>query len=139
MIDVAHKSLSAERTRALLRKLRDLNLSAGPIAVTSRASVEILGCTSTDVPAERGVRYRMLAADGGEATLEIRGRGDVLEISLLDAACDPLHLFVPVTCDRAGRACARALGARVDPETTEARALEHFLRRIVRSMFAARS
>jgi len=138
MIDLAQKSLSAERTRALLRKLRDLNLRSGPISVTSRKQVALAGCTSMDVPAETGVRYRMLSAEHGEQTLEIRGRQGELEISLSGAASIPRRLLVPVACDRIGRACARALGARLDPETSAAREVEHFLRRIVRSIHAPR-
>jgi hypothetical protein len=43
-------------------------------------------------------------------------------------------LSVPVSCDRFGRACARAIGARVAPESTNERELEHFLRRVVRAL-----
>src|SRR5580765_2058466 len=46
MLDLAHRHLSEEKTRALLRKLRDLNLSAGPIALSSHALVAIAGCVS---------------------------------------------------------------------------------------------
>jgi hypothetical protein len=138
MIDLSHRVLAQDQTRALLRKLRDLNLTAGPIAVTSWARVALAGCTSTDVPAENGVRYRMRLADGSDGTLEIQGRPEGLEISLLGRGegSTERRLLVSVTCDRAGRACARQLGARVAPETRDPRALEHFLRRIVRSIFA---
>src|SRR5260221_8508702 len=72
MTDLSPRILSQDKTRALLRKLRDLNLPAGPIAVTSRARVALAGCTSTDVPAENGVRYRTRLADGTDGTLEIQ-------------------------------------------------------------------
>jgi hypothetical protein len=39
--------------------------------------------------------------------------------------------------DREGRAFARELGARVSPETCDRRELEHFLRRVVRTLFRA--
>ena len=138
MIDLSHRILPQEKSRALLRKLRDLNLTAGPIAVTSSARVAFAGCTSTDVPAENGVRYRVHLADGSENTLEIQGRPEGLEISLCGrgAGSKERRLLVAVTCDRTGRACARQLGARVAPETRDPRELEHFLRRIVRSIFA---
>jgi hypothetical protein len=137
MIEVAYPSLAQDRTRVLLRKLRDLNLSAGPIAVTPGARVALAGCASTDDPAERGVRYRMRLGDGSDGTLEIHGRPEGLELRL----CGPRgaaerRLLVAVTCDRLGRACARALGARVVPETHDARELEHFLRRIVRTLLS---
>ena len=136
MIDLAHRYLSEEKTRALLRKLRDLNLSAGPIALTSRARVELAGCASTDAPAESGVRYRMRLEDGRDGLLEIRAQPAGLEVRL-SGADGERRLALLVTCDRQGRACARAVGARVAPETTDARELEHFLRRIVRAVFAS--
>jgi hypothetical protein len=138
MLDLAHRTLSQEKTRALLRKLRDLNLTTGPIAVTSETRVALGGCTSTDVPAEGGVRYRMRLADGSDGTLEIHGRPEGLEIRLCvpGAGSTERSLLVALSSDRTGRACARALGARVAPETRDAGELEHFLRRIVRSLFA---
>ncbi len=136
MIEVAYPTLAQDRTRVLLRKLRDLNLSAGPIAVSSRARVALAGCASTDDPAERGVRYRMRLGDGSDGTLEIHGSPEGLELRLSGprGRADERRLVVAVTCDRSGRACARALGARVVPETHDARELEHFLRRIVRTL-----
>lgn len=136
MLDLAHRHLSEEKTRALLRKLRDLNLSAGPIALTARSRVVLAGCASADAPAESGVRYRMRFEDGLDGILEIRAGGSGLEVALLGARAD-LRISLPVTCDRQGRACVRQVGARVAPETSDARELEHFLRRIVRALFAA--
>lgn len=144
MIDLAHRSLPEEKTRALLRKLRDLNLSAGPIALTSNARVALMGCVSTDVPAENGVRYRVRLEDGSDGCLEIRGNGGGLDVRVygaeaVESSRFDRRLVLSVTCDRQGRACARAVGARVAPETSDARALEHFLRRVVRAVFAAGS
>jgi hypothetical protein len=135
MLDLPHRLLSQDKTRALLRKLRDLNLTAGPIAVSAWARVALAGCTSTDSPAEGGVRYRMRLADGSMGTLEIQGRPEGLEIRL--SGRSERRLLVAVTCDRAGRACSRQLLARVAPDTRDPRELEHFLRRIVRSLCAA--
>ncbi len=136
MLDFAHRYLSEEKTRALLRKLRDLNLSAGPIALTSRARVALAGCASTDVPAESGVCYRMRFEDGRDGTLEIRASEGGIDVRLSEASAER-RLALPFTCDRQGRACARSIGARVTPETCDPRELEHFLRRIVRAVFAA--
>ena len=72
MIDLAHRTLSQDKARTLLRKLRDRNLSAGPIAVGPRARVVLAGCLSTDAPAEGGVRYLVRLDDGSEGHLEIR-------------------------------------------------------------------
>lgn len=138
MIDAAQRAMPADQSRALLRKLRDLNLSAGPIAVTRRVHVAIAGCLSLDGPAEGGVRYRLRTADGSEGTLEIVGCSSSLALTVSGSPSLPRarSLRVAMTCDRSGRACARDLGARVSPETCDARELEHFLRRVVRAVFA---
>jgi hypothetical protein len=137
MIDLAHRTLPEEKFRTLLRKLRDLNLTAGPITVSSRVHVALAGCLSTDAPAEGGVRYRLRLDDGSDGLLEIRGAptGLDLELSRGNLASGARRVHAEVTCDRAGRACARSLFARVSPDTCDARELEHFLRRIVRSIF----
>ena len=132
MLDLAHRYLSEDKARTLLRRLRDLNLTSDPIALDARARVALRGCVSSDEPAETGVRYRVHFDDGREELLEIRSRREGFEVRL------PGHrLDVQVTCDRQGRACARAAGARVAPETNDARELEHFLRRIVRAVCAS--
>ncbi len=135
MLDLAHRSLSEDKARTLLRKLRDLNLTSDPIALDARARVSLRGCVSSDEPAESGVRYRMRFDDGADGILEIRADSGVLEVALRAARADR-RITLPVSCDRLGRACVRQVGARVAPETSEARELEHFLRRIVRALFA---
>ena len=139
MVEPVLQVISDDRARALLRKLRDLNLSAGPIVVTRRVHVAIAGCLSLDGPAENGVRYRLRAADGSEGTLEIVGcpAGLALSVSGPPSLPRARSLRVAVTCDGLGRACARTLGARVSPETCDARELEHFLRRVVRTLFGS--
>lgn len=127
--------LSADRARTLLRRLRDLNLVAGPVALSRDAVVSIAGCLSLDAPAEAGVRYLLRSVDGSERTLEIGWNGAGLVMSVLGpAAADLRTLRVPVGCDDAGRACIPSIGARVRPDTTDRRELEHFLRRVVRAI-----
>lgn len=127
--------LSADRARTLLRRLRDLNLVAGPVALSRGAYVSIAGCLSLDGPAEAGVRYLLRFVDGTERTLEIGWNGIGLVMSVLGPGSSDLRtLRVPVSCDADGRACAPAIGARVTPDTTNRRELEHFLRRVVRSI-----
>ena len=129
--------LSADKARTLLRRLRDLNLSSGPVAVTHRREVSLAGCLSLDAPAEKGVHYRVHSSDGSESLLEILWGPAGLELSAHDAHSTTAlrRLHVAVTCDRKGRACASALGARVQPESNDRRELEHFLRRVVRTLF----
>jgi hypothetical protein len=129
--------LSADKGRALLRKLRDLNLTAGPVKVTRDVAIVLGGCLSLDFPAESGVRYRLRTPDGREGQLELAWGQKGLELSALGpqpfAAKKPLR--VALRQDREGRAFARELGARVSPETCDSRELEHFLRRVVRTLF----
>lgn len=135
MFDLSSPSLPSDKARTLLRRLRDLNLTAGPIAVTHDLWVVIAGCLSLDGPAERGVRYRVRMSDGTERMLEIGVREAELELVLSSGSHgEARKLSVALTCDARGRACARAIGARVTPETTDPRELEHFLRRVVRAL-----
>lgn len=137
MFELSSPTLPSDKARLLLRRLRDLNLNAGPVAVTHGLGVVLAGCSSLDGPAEGGVRYRLKRSDGVEGTLEIGWRDALLRLSLEDGlARDRRELSVAVTCDRLGRACARKIGARVAPESTNRRELEHFLRRVVRAMCA---
>jgi hypothetical protein len=127
--------LPSEKARTLLRKLRDLNLSTGPVAVTRDHGVSIAGCLSLDGPAEAGVRYRVRLSDGGEGRLEIRIDGTRMTLALVGpTGSSTRELAIDVTCDQRGRACARTIGARVLPESTDTRQLEHFLRRVVRAL-----
>lgn len=147
MIDLSHQHFSADKARALLRRLRDLNLSTGPIAVRANLSAFLAGCSSLDAPAESGVRYRVRIQDGVEMLMQLAWTGSGLELAIVgtgvpvrfgpsatDANTTPAKMCVPITCDRKGRACAPKLGARVSPESTDERQLEHFLRRAVRTL-----
>ena len=40
-----------------------------------------------------------------------------------------------MVCDRKGRICAKLIGARVSPDNGNTRELEHFLRRVLRSIW----
>ncbi len=128
--------LPAHRARELLRKLRDLNLSSARIAVNSRLSVTLAGCSSLDLPAESELRYRIqsslcpneeLCVRLAPAGLVLERRGDGpepvsrREVSLLGGASGP--------------ATAPELRARMDPDTTCPRETERFLRRLVRAVF----
>jgi hypothetical protein len=127
--------LTSERARTLLRRLRDLNLVAGPVALSREACVTIAGCLSLDGPAEAGVRYLLRHVDGRERTLEIGWNGAGLVMSILGPGRDDRRdLRVPVGCDSNGRACIPAIGARVRPDSNDPRELEHFLRRVVRAV-----
>lgn len=134
-LDPESRVLSADRARTLLRRLRDLNLVAGPVALSRGVFVSIAGCLSLDGPAEAGVRYLLRFVDGSERTLEIGWNGVGLVVSVVGpSSSDTRTLRVPIGCDPDGRACVPAIGARVRPDTTDRRELEHFLRRVVRAV-----
>jgi hypothetical protein len=129
------RDLPSDKARTLLRRLRDLNLSSGPVAVTHDLDVVIAGCLSLDGPAESGVRYLVRLSDGREGRLEIGIDGAHMQLSLIGPTpASSRELAIDVTCDQRGRACARSIGARVTPESTDTRELEHFLRRVVRAL-----
>jgi hypothetical protein len=95
----------------------------------------IAGCLTLDGPAESGVRYLVRLTDGRESRLEIGFRDTRLAVSLTGPTpASSRGLELDVTCDRRGRACVPAIGARVMPDSTDARELEHFLRRVVRAL-----
>jgi hypothetical protein len=150
VIDLSHQYFSADKARTLLRKLRDLNLSTGPIAVRENLTACLAGCSSLDAPAESGVRYRVRMNDSTEVLMELAWTAAGLELALTGPGVTAMigpnatgatgtsstlaKMCVPVTCDRRGRACVKKLGARVSPDSTNERQLEHFLRRAVRTL-----
>jgi hypothetical protein len=155
VIELSHQHFSGDKARALLRKLRDLNLTTGPIAVREGLTAFLAGCSSLDAPAESGVRYRVRTNGAEEGLMELAWTEAGLDLTLKSTAWSatsrsratsarsrkrsgaPIErLCVPVTCDRQGRACVQAIGARVSPDSTDERQLEHFLRRAVRALLA---
>jgi hypothetical protein len=133
------ESLDPASARELLRRLRDLNLTHRNLRADGGALVSIEGCVSLDEPVEEDLRY-LLSVDGlGEHTLRIGWSNGALRIELSrDGAGEPVTLRevrLLRACD--GRATAPDLLARVDPSSADPRAVEHFLRRVVRGALAA--
>lgn len=140
MIRLEH-NLNAGQARELLRRFRDLNLGPCGIEVAPSERVEVRGCLSLDHPVERGVRYRIVGVDGSEQSLRISWEGENLRLTLrhgLDLEAPiALELDADLRCDRFGRVASARLNARLDPIAPLERELEHFLRRIVRAVYAA--
>ncbi|MEY2807429.1 MAG: hypothetical protein ACK57N_07135 [Planctomycetia bacterium] len=134
MIEVAAHALPSDKARTLLRRLRDLNLVCGPVAITSDLAVIVSGCLSLDAPVEGGVAYRLRDQHGREGRLDLRCEGPRLRVEI--DGIGARRLDVQLTLDRLGRACARSIGGRVRPETTSQLELEHFLRRLLRASLA---
>ena len=128
---------SPRETRGLLRALRDLNMIAQRMAIRPGEWVGVEGCTSRDAPVEQGVRYRLRLPDGSEGTLGIAGRNGRLDLSLAAPGVCTVQLSAPLERELGGRATARRLAARLGMQQPTRRELEHFLRRIVRSVMAA--
>lgn len=140
-ITVIHPNgkISAQQARQLLQRFRDLNLGPCGIEVTDRGRILVQGCLSLDHPVETGVRYA-LKGDDGERVLSIhwtKGRL-LLELSASESAAAG-QLEVPLACDGLGRVAAPELGARLHLEDSDARDIEHFLRRIVRAVYSKAS
>lgn len=140
MIRLEH-NLNSGQARELLRKFRDLNLGPCGIEVARHERVEVRGCLSLDHPVERGVRYRLIGVDGSEQSLRIAWEGENLRLSLRNGldieAPITIELDADLRCDRFGRVASARLNARLDPIAPLERELEHFLRRIVRVVYAA--
>lgn len=141
-----HQTLGEREARALLQKLRDLNLLGCAIAVRPGEHVRLLGCTSLDGPVEQGVRYRLLRGDGRTEVLSLAFRAGRLGLSR--GAEGPATggetdmdqgLWAEAFADRFGRVSVPALRARIDLGFPAPRELEHFLRRAVRSSFRRRA
>ena len=129
--------VSAEQARALLRRFRDLNLGSTGIEVSDRGRVLVGGCLSLDAPVESGVRYSLRELEG-ERMLVIQWDDDrlVLQLTGPDDSTISGELGVQLACDGLGRVSAPELGARLHLESADARDIEHFLRRIVRAVYA---
>jgi len=123
----------ARRLRMLLRKLRDLNLTVRRLAVAKDSWVRLSGCLSVDRPIESGVSYRLTSDTGAEYTLELLPGETELIVNL--AGSDRSHsIAVPFELEAEGILRSDELAARVDATTVERRDLEHFMRRIVRTV-----
>lgn len=127
------QGLTPRDTRRLLALLRDLNLAAR-LAIDEGRQVILEGCLTLDSPVELGVSYRV--REGEErAVLHLVQEGADLAALLEGPA--PRRLPLGLVLDESGRAASSTISARVDLDACDARTLEHFLRRIVRGLYAA--
>lgn len=124
-------------TRDLLRALRDVN-SASRLSVRGDFRVSLEGCLSLDSPVEQGVRYRLRLADGSSRLLSIQPMEQALDIRLRDEAgqdVERTHVAELVRSEE-GDTVAPSLLARWSAQGGS-RPAEHFLRRVVRGIYAA--
>ena len=78
----------------------------------------------------------MRSANGESQTLTLEARGVDLEIRLRTADGERT-LLAPLTLDSQGRTSSPTIAARMDVDEGTRRDCEHFLRRVVRGVFAA--
>jgi len=131
--------LSGAQARCLLRHLRDLNLTSERVEIGSEHTVYVEGCLSLDSPIERMLLYRLRTPEEGELSLVIRWDGDALLLSLVPPSGGPAERERKIALFSHDERWVTApeLRARVDPESNEPRQLEHFMRRLVRGVYAA--
>lgn len=75
--------LREHAARRLLRRLRDLNLGDGSVALESGDKVRITGCSSLDHPVEGGVRYRLNFSTGQKEVFELQWSDGRLQSHLI--------------------------------------------------------
>ena len=131
-------AISSEQARGLLRRFRDLNLGPCGIDLSESERVVVAGCLSLDHPVERGVRYGLLRPDGSERVLAMHWEERMLVVRLRTGPEADSHVEekfdVELGCDSLGRVSAPDLGARMHLDQSNAKDVEHFLRRIVRAV-----
>ncbi len=133
-------SLPAPDARQLLGKLRDLDLRSASIALTPELSVRMQGCVSLDAPMGHSLHYRLHSPAHGDCNLEVGWEDGALRLVLRDVERRTLNQRdVPLLKDLEGRALAPDMAARMSPRSSSRREVEHFLRRVVRAAFPARS
>jgi len=123
-------------SRNLLRKLRDLNLAVGRLVIRDNFWVRLAGCLSVDRPVENGVHYRVVSADGREARLALVPTNDNLQLALTPNGLPSRELSVVLQLDPSGAVTIPELSARIDVAQSGIRDLEHFMRRVVRTLLA---
>lgn len=133
--------LPANRVRELLRRLRDLDLHAPRTSLSGGGRVQIDGCLSRDAPVETSLRYLIHVQGEPDHVLEISGEEGRLELEVRERGASDVirRVTCPLLTDPEGRATIPGIRARVHAESTDARELEHFLRRLVRASFARRN
>ena len=122
--------LSAEASRRILYKLRDLNLSAERIRLEDGRRVDFKGCLDPDAPVRDQLYYRLVLDGEQERLLAItleRGRLCLALGRAEDEDAERSRWLNLAACED-GRVSAPEIEASIDPETTSADEVEKFLR-----------
>ena len=131
--DAGHAGLSAEDSRSILSKLRDLNLSSERLRLGDGRRVRFLGCLNPDTPVTDRIWYRLDLDEDQERLLGIDLTEGRLRLSLGSDAALPSERsrYLNLGLDEDGRAGSPALAAALDPQSAERDEVEHFLRELV--------
>ena len=129
---------SAASMRSLLRRLRDLNVSARHIDAGPGGRISLHGCASGDGPAEAGVVYRLRDGQGESGRLVLSADGHQL-VASVHCGLRRTSLCTELELDGEGRLSSSSLQLGVDLIGGDSQGLEQLLRRIVQRAFAQRT
>ncbi len=131
--DAGHAGLTAEDSRRILSKLRDLNLSAERLLLGDGRRVWFRGCLNPDQPTSKRIWYRLGLEDDSEHLLGIDLSEGRLRLSLGTSAELPSERsrYLNLCTDDEGRAVSPALEAGIDPNTADSDEVMGFLRELV--------
>ena len=129
----AHAGLSAEDSRRILSRLRDLNLSAERLLLADGRRVRFRGCLNPDTPIADRIWYRLDVDEAEPLLLGIDLTEGRLRLTLGPDAELPSERsrYLNLGLDDHGRAASPALEATLDPRTSERDEVEGFLRGLV--------
>ena len=129
----SHTGLSAEDSRQILAKLRDLNLSAERLRLADGRRIDIRGCLNPDLPTSERIWYRIGLADDTEHLLGIDLSEGRLRLSLGTSSELPSERsrYLNLATNEEGRAFSTAFEASIDPDTTDSDEVMGFLRELV--------
>jgi hypothetical protein len=125
--------LSAEGSRRILYKLRDLNLLAERLHLADGRRVELRGCLHPDAPVNGHVHYRLGLTDQEEQLLGINIKDSRLHLTLgtSETGQPSRSRFLPISVDEEGRANCAQIQTTLDLNTAERPELQAFLQELV--------
>ena len=125
--------LSAESSRRILYKLRDLNLLAERMRLDDGRRVDMRGCLHPDAPVNGKVYYRLGMGESEEILLgiDIKDSRLHLTISTSETGTPSRSRYLPMTVDDAGRARSAQIATTLDPDSTDRIELQAFLQELV--------
>jgi hypothetical protein len=130
---VTSSHLTAEDSRLILYKLRDLNLLAERLHLSDGRRIDLKGCLHPDAPINGQVHYRLGLTNGEELLLGIDLKDSRLHLTLsaTETGIPTRSRYLPITLDKAGRANCAQIQTTLDPNTADRSELQAFLQELV--------